>query len=64
VTKGNKVYLWKNDELKPYKDHLDVQQFTFGKQCRVILLKNGKVIGEGRNKSRHFVDNEGEVVSF
>ena len=55
------MFLWQNDELRRYKDHLDVQQVTFGKQCRVLLLKNGKVWGEGRNKARHFLDNVNEV---
>jgi hypothetical protein len=27
----------------------------------VMLLKNGKVIGEGRNKMRHIVDSEKET---
>lgn len=61
MTKGQKVYIWKNDELKRYKDYLDIQQITFGKQCRIMLLKNGKVWAEGRNKARHLLDNEAEV---
>lgn len=26
-----------------------------------MLLENGKVVGEGRNKARHFVDSESEI---
>jgi hypothetical protein len=54
------MYLWKNDELRRYKDHLEFEQVTFGKQCRVMLLKNGKVWAEGRSKARHFIDSENE----
>lgn len=43
---------------KPYKDHLDIDMISFGKGCMLLLLKSGQVYGLGRNKSRHFVDQE------
>lgn len=66
VTKGGKkMFIWKNDELKRYKDHLTEEgltQITFGKQCRILLFKSGKVWGEGRNKGKHLVDQDNEVA--
>jgi len=56
LTSDNELYLYKNETLRRYKDHLEFQQVTFGKQCIIMLLKNGKVWGEGRNKARHFMD--------
>ena len=51
------MYIWKNDELKRYKDHLEgLKMVTFGKQCRIMLFENGKVLAEGRNKGKHLVD--------
>lgn len=61
LTSDNELYLYKNEKLRRYKDHLDFQQVTFGKQCIIMLLKNGKVWGEGRNKARHFMDSAQEV---
>jgi hypothetical protein len=40
---------------------LDIAQVTFGKSCRIFLLKSGKVWAEGRNKCKHFFDTEGEI---
>lgn len=38
------------------KDHLQLKQVTFGKDCTIALLPNNKVIGWGVSKLRHFKD--------
>jgi hypothetical protein len=43
---------------------LEILQTTFGKQCRVLLLKSGKVWAEGRNKGKHLIDSESEAGKF
>lgn len=53
-----KLHSLHHEQLKPYKDHLDIQMITFGKQCMILLLKSGQVYGLGHNKYRHFVDQE------
>jgi len=35
---------------------------TFGKDCRIFLLKSGNVYGTGNNKRKHFEDNTNSHV--
>jgi len=35
------------EQARPFKDHLRYKQVTFGMNCQVMLLPNGKVIGFG-----------------
>jgi alpha-tubulin suppressor-like RCC1 family protein len=53
-----KLHIMSGENLKPYKDHLDIEMISFGKHCMLLLLKSGQVYGLGRNRHRHFVDQE------
>jgi alpha-tubulin suppressor-like RCC1 family protein len=48
--------LQSGDQLKPYRNHLDLKRVNFGKNFMVLLLETGQVYGLGTNKSKHFVE--------